>query len=68
MKLTDWYPPEVKPVRVGWYHTGVCDMNPRNREEFESDYNWFWDGEFWKPYENGINADYQNRYWRGIRK
>ena len=65
MKLTPWFPPDVKPVRVGWYHTGCDSDNPINSGG-ESAYNWWWDGHGWHDYPNGYPSRDQNRYWRGL--
>ena len=41
MKLTPWYPPEVKPVREGWYARKLCDDNDRYQ------YMNYWNGNYW---------------------
>ena len=55
MKLTPWYPPEVKPVRVGWYDCEVCTENRH-----------LWDGWCWKSskYSHGqLTVGFR---WRGL--
>jgi hypothetical protein len=66
-ELTDWYPPHIKPVRVGWYHTGLRNENPKNGGS-ELNQNLWWNGMEWSTYENGLRLLYQNRWWRGIKK
>lgn len=67
-ELTDWYPPHIKPVRVGWYHTGFSFNNPTNNARNESDGNWWWDGSIWLIDEDGEICYAQDRWWRGIKK
>jgi len=69
MKLTDWHPPSIKPVHVGWYHTGINNYLPIYAKH-ESTYNWWWNGSEWGFYHKGdwINSIAQDRYWRGIAK
>ena len=67
--LTDWFPPHIKPVRVGRYHTGCGSCDPRYNEESESPYNWWWDGEGWRAFPNYPQQnEFQDRWWRGIAK
>ena len=56
--VTDWFPPEVKPVHVGWYMTEVS-----NRGLLPL----YWDGKLWRQddcvtYHLGC----QNRPWYGL--
>jgi len=41
-KCTDWYPADVKPVYVGYYH--LLWAETWKYKEQESLYNYFWDG------------------------
>lgn len=66
VELTDWFPPEVKPVRPGWYHTGFMNYKPTTRF-FEAEWCFFWDGGFWFNNRNR-KLDIQNRWWRGLTK
>ena len=70
MKMTDWFPPDVKPVHKGWYHTSRGGKSPENESD-ESMFNWYWDGEKWGAvYDNheAFISEVQNRWWRGIAK
>ena len=40
-KLTAWYPPDVKPVRVGEYSASMSKDPPLKR---------WWDGRLWSKY------------------
>lgn len=65
-QLTDWFPPEIKPVHIGWYHTGNADSNPNAKGGTESKFNWYWDGKYWRESPQGSSFFYaQDRYWRG---
>jgi len=67
-ELTDWYPPHIKPVRVGWYHTGNGEHDPCFDDSNESNYNWWWDGKNW-VYDVDRECCYaQNRWWRGLKR
>jgi hypothetical protein len=65
-ELTPWFPPDVKPVRVGWYHTGLKDLCPIGNSDFEGIDNLWWSGVKWLTRKNGVPLFYQNRYWRGL--
>ena len=69
IKLTDWFPPSVKPIHKGWYHTGSTNCFPESKEE-ESFYNWWWDGSQWCYFNERdiFVAGEQRRWWRGIEK
>jgi hypothetical protein len=65
-KLTKWFMPDEKPVREGWYHTSIDNADPRRDPYAESDYCWWWDGEFWRAYPNSLSPSFsQDRFWRG---
>lgn len=67
--LTDWFHPHIKPVRVGWYHTGCGSCDPRFEKEGESIDNWWWNGEYWTAFPDESEPIYhQDRWWRGIAK
>ncbi len=76
MKVTQWFPPDVKPAYKGWYHTSAFGVDPTSHRELESAYNWYWNGSKWVyplPKENPfhskvLTAAVQQRYWRGIAK
>ena len=63
MKLTPWFPPEVKPVRVGVYDFGAWYR--------------FWNGSDWKQGTSSVEGAYLLRHgpvskianhqqWRGL--
>lgn len=59
-KVTGWYPPEIKPVRVGWYACQQCTITRswRNRH--------YWDGRQWL--HNGLMGEQLQIVfsWRGL--
>lgn len=70
MKLTEWFPGDVKPVRVGVY-----ERSWENGEKFDYPY-YFWDGKQWRG--QGVSREdemirntvsvFQNNPWRGLAK
>jgi hypothetical protein len=60
METTEWYPPDVKPVRVGAYEITFFDSGWA--------YEWFawWDGRQWLSSEFGCSLQYQKQTWRGL--
>ena len=67
-KLSPWFPPEIKPVRVGWYDVANLKLPPN----FSPPWFMFWNGAKWtgygsKPYELRHEGEYiQDVYWRGL--
>jgi hypothetical protein len=61
-KLTPWFPPEVKPVRNGWYHTDHLELGP----DYPAMDNRWWNGKKWLSAPGGWVVAYQNRHWRGL--
>lgn len=65
MKLTEWYPAHIKPVRVGWYDTLDNDGS-------YSQLRWYFDGRKWCWFhDNDIKKTkvicvFQKRPWRGL--
>lgn len=60
--LTDWFPPEVKPVRVGWYQRKY-DL------EEEREFPDYWDGADWFVASKGgeiICKSASTHPWRGL--
>lgn len=63
--LTPWYPPHIKPVRVGVYETRVIFMSEGENYQY-------WDGTQWgycahRPeYCTNFPSELQNRCWRGL--
>ncbi len=66
--LTDWFPPEVKPVYVGYFHTGERNCDPSKNKSDEKDRNLWWNGAYWMTRNDGLRMHYKNRYWRGRTK
>ena len=60
MGTTEWYPPEIKPVRVGWYEAAAHDCGWL--------YEWrvWWDGRVWRDSPNGWELCNQRQSWRGL--
>lgn len=69
MKLTEWFPPNIKPVHIGIYNTSI----PGNTDQFYS----YWNGELWsggyfkfaeaEKYNKMIGMT-QYKQWRGVLK
>jgi hypothetical protein len=61
VELTDWFAPEIKPVRSGRYLTQFFDAGWM--------YDWmvYWDNEsqLWRTQEGGNSLMDQARTWRG---
>ena len=53
---TDWFPPEIKPVYVGWYQCECC-------------YQRFWweDAKWWVEPEL-LQSRFQEFSWRGLKE
>lgn len=62
MNTTEWFPANIKPVRVGWYHTKTND------DVSASAFNWHWDGKYWRVAPFGEICIYQKRIWRGLKE
>jgi hypothetical protein len=58
-QMTEWYPPEIKPVRVGWYESTPW------LKYGDGDRNW-WNGRQWIWFEKGYPCSEQSRHWRGL--
>lgn len=70
MKLTNWIPGDVKPVRVGVYQRKY-DQN----SIASSTWYCYWNGEFWGVHggtpkkaelNRGLDSPTQNLPWRGL--
>jgi len=72
MKLTEWYPGDVKPVRVGVYQQRDGGLGLTIGYQF-------WSGKFWSSWaETAESAERGNRFlasdrhqndpWRGVAK
>jgi hypothetical protein len=55
-QMTEWYPPEIKPVRVGRYQTDMYVGAVWS----------YWDGYDWREHETGRVMLFQGRCWRGL--
>jgi len=66
MKLTPWFPPEVKPVHVGYYETGIDYRHPESEKGGKSIFLWWFDGKNWVDASRAYKCSEQNRYWRGL--
>lgn len=72
--LTDWFPPDVKPVHIGIYRTRMFTHYTDGVPQYGNEGLSHWDGARWGntarydtpiPYEELSGAD-QNKMWRGI--
>ena len=68
-KMTDWFPPHIKPVNVGVYEV---KFTPKGK--YESYMYAAWNGQQWSRvaryeemgrFHSNFAAD-QNKYWRGF--
>lgn len=57
-KLTVWYPPEIKPARVGWY-----DLFSGGNEVYYFVMRCFWDGQIWRYLGREVRGRHK---WRGL--
>jgi len=56
MKKTDWYPPNIKPVREGLYEVGSDELSVKV----------WWNGRQWIR-GNGTALPLQEVCWRGLK-
>jgi hypothetical protein len=73
MKLTPWFPPEIKPVRNGIYETRINNCSCNTKGEISN-----WNGQRWshqvgkmanKSYLTDFgNCAAQDKLWRGLAK
>jgi len=69
-KMTQWFPPHIKPV-----HRGLYEIKYSERGLYES-YMWaFWDGKKWSSAAYKKSEDFhkqfdanQDKYWRGFKE
>lgn len=71
-KLTEWYPPEIKPARIGWYES----LPPTLVESYDYYPRRFWDSQSWcyqpaRPVGSTlpptlVPCTNQKRAWRGL--
>ena len=49
MKTTEWFPPKIKPVHVGWYQRRLVPMKELGELETSEELIWlnYFDGENW---------------------
>lgn len=57
LKITDWYPGTVKPVRIGWYEVKTTMYNGRMR---------YWNGACWMDSCLCCKCFDQEKPWRGL--
>ena len=55
-KFSNWFPPEVKPVRKGLYECEVCGNGTKH----------FWNGRSWKQLPISERNLYPVFQWRGL--
>lgn len=67
-KLTPWFPPEIKPVHVGWYDVANLKMEPH----FFPPWFFHWNGTTWDSFGSFPGPFKPNPYvvqdvpWRGL--
>lgn len=66
MKLSPWFPPEVKPIYIGFYDTVAIPWKGRNTAPMVR----WWDGVHWRASERGDSMvmSIQRRWWQGMEK
>jgi hypothetical protein len=73
MKLTDWFPPSIKPKRRGIYITRLGLNEAKDSGAFFQ----YWSGTYWKAKSETIhgadsmkrfNSLHQHVYWKGIQR
>jgi len=62
VEKTDLFPPEIKPVYVGWFETVWFDCGWA--------YEWrvWFDGQLWRDGPDGWALSDQNVTWRGLKE
>lgn len=72
MKLTEWFPADVKPVRVGYYEVRNTGLpSKRSRYYLIGRPSRYWDGKIWRAWATGPASVFGQRgmhEWRGIKK
>jgi len=61
--ITEYFPPDCKPVHAGTYESYACDWNTNADNAHK---NAIWDGKQWVWSYNGEACFMQRRYWRGL--
>lgn len=69
MKKTEWYPPYIKPARIGWY-----EVKTRYPDSFVGKYRYFngrgwrWDGDMGNIGSTRYEAAFGDEHdrWRGL--
>jgi hypothetical protein len=56
MKLTEWYDPDQKPVRKGYYECKCCNFK------------FYWDGKGWLSKKDRKDYAQMAAGWRGLAK
>lgn len=68
MKLTPWFPPDVKPVHVGWYETNN-GIGPNGHSYWRG---FKWSGTYFRNFSlvelRSLNYSgaVQRKHWRGL--
>ena len=69
MNLTPWYPPHLKPVRVGVYQAIPKHVPDCRVYSYWNGFKWFWDS--WTVDGARLNRNvsmHQDKRWRGMVK
>lgn len=57
MKRTPWFPPEIAPVRKGWYECAQCAIGIRH----------YWNGKIWPVDNSDLGKEPRFPFrWRGL--
>jgi hypothetical protein len=59
--LTPWFPPHVKPVRVGVYQVEDDRIEPKILENIRPIFS-YWNGQNW----SNMRGPKRERFWRGL--
>jgi hypothetical protein len=62
-QMTPWYPPEIKPVRAGWYQEGY-EIAPKSIHPYNNAA--WWNGSAWCEGDAAQPSWLQLRHWRGL--
>jgi hypothetical protein len=61
-EVTELYPSDLKPVRIGWYEHLCFDAG------WVYDWRIWWDGEVWRDQPDGWALSNQDISWRGLKE
>lgn len=62
LQLTEWFPPNIKPVHIGEYEVKTCGCIPTQT------FRVYWNGDIFQSIIYREPLLNQNRIWRGVLK